>query len=74
MVLETPDRSQTPPNKKKTPVNQSIDVTRQVATYDDAIEILKTKPCIVVTDCICRKRKVVINEGCGKTMEACFMC
>ena len=55
------------------PVNQSIDVTRQVATYDDAIEILKTKPCIVVTDCICRKRKVVINEGCGKTMEACFM-
>ncbi|RLC03654.1 MAG: 4Fe-4S ferredoxin [Deltaproteobacteria bacterium] len=55
------------------PVNQSIDVTRQVATYDDAIEILKTKPHIVVTDCICRKSKTVIGEGCGKTMEACFM-
>ncbi len=55
------------------PVNQPIDVTHQVATYDDAIEILKTKPSIVVTDCICRKRKAVIDEGCGKTMEACFM-
>ena len=55
------------------PVNQSIDVSRQVATYDDAIEILKTKPSIVVTDCICRKSKTVLDEGCGKTMEACFM-
>jgi len=55
------------------PVNQSIDVTRQVASYDDAIEILKTKSRIVVTDCICRKSKTVIGEGCGKTMEACFM-
>jgi H+/Na+-translocating ferredoxin:NAD+ oxidoreductase subunit B len=55
------------------PVNQSIDVTRQVASYDDAIEILKTKSRIVVTDCICRKSKAVIDEGCGKTMEACFM-
>jgi len=45
------------------PVNQSIDVTHQVATYDDAIEILKAKPSIVVTDCICRKRKAVINES-----------
>jgi len=55
------------------PVNQSVEVTHQVATYDDAIEILKTKPSIVVTDCICRKRKKVLNEGCGKTLEACFM-
>jgi len=55
------------------PVNQSIDVTHQVATYDDAIEILKTKPSIVVTDCICRKRREIVNEGCGKAMEACFM-
>jgi electron transport complex protein RnfB len=55
------------------PVNQSIDVTRQVATYDDAIEILKTKSRIVVTDCICRKSKTVLDDCCGKTMEACFM-
>jgi electron transport complex protein RnfB len=55
------------------PVNQSIDVTHRVASYDDAVEILKTKALIVVTDCICRKSRAVMNEGCGKTMEACFM-
>ncbi len=33
----------------------------------------RTKPSIVVADCICRKSKTVIDEGCGKTLEACFM-
>ena len=55
------------------PVNQSIDVNHQVATYDDAVEILKTKSQIVVADCICRKRKDIFQESCGKTLEACFM-
>jgi electron transport complex protein RnfB len=57
------------------PVNQSIDVTRQVATYDDAIEILKTKSRIVVTDCICRKSKTVLDEctGCEQCLERCQM-
>ena len=39
----------------------------------DAVEILKSKPRIVVTDCICRKRTEVVEKGCGKPMEACFM-
>lgn len=55
------------------PVNQSVDVTHNVANYEDAVEILQSKGSIVVTDCICRKRTEVIDEGCGKTMEACFM-
>jgi len=55
------------------PVNQSIDVAHNVASYDDAVEILKSKPRIVVADCICRKSKAMVEDGCGKTMEACFM-
>jgi ferredoxin len=55
------------------PVNKSIEVKNQIASYDDAVSILKSKDQIVVTDCICRKRKIVIDEGCGKTLEACFM-
>jgi Na+-translocating ferredoxin:NAD+ oxidoreductase RNF subunit RnfB len=55
------------------PVNQSIDVTHNVASYDDAVQILKSKPRIVVTDCICRKSSEIIDNGCGKPMEACFM-
>jgi hypothetical protein len=55
------------------PVNQSIDVTYNVASYDDAVEILKGKPRIVITDCICRKSQALVDNGCGKSMEACFM-
>lgn len=55
------------------PVQQSIDVTRNVASYDDAVEILKSKPFIVVTDCICRKTADLADHDCGKPLEACFM-
>ncbi|MFW6236798.1 MAG: ATP-binding protein [Desulfosudaceae bacterium] len=55
------------------PVQQSVDVRHQVAAYDDAVAILKSKPKIVVTDCICRKRTEVLGQGCGRQMEACFM-
>jgi formate hydrogenlyase subunit 6/NADH:ubiquinone oxidoreductase subunit I len=55
------------------PVHQSIDARQHVASYDDALAILRSKPRIVVTDCICRKRKEVVGQGCGKPLEACFM-
>ena len=55
------------------PVQQSIDVSHNVASYEDAVEILKNKPKIVVTECICRKRTQVLDEGCDKKLEACFM-
>lgn len=55
------------------PVHQSIDLPHNVASYDDAVEILRSKPFIVVTDCICRKTADLVDEGCGKPMEACFM-
>ncbi len=55
------------------PVQQSIDVTHNVASYDDAVEIMRSKPFIVVTDCICRKTAALIDHDCGKPMEACFM-
>jgi NAD-dependent dihydropyrimidine dehydrogenase PreA subunit len=55
------------------PVERAIDVTHNVAAYDDAIDILKSKEYIVITDCICRTKKVKVGNGCGKKMEACFM-
>lgn len=55
------------------PVHQSIDITQQIASYDDAVEMLKSKDSIVVTDCICRKSKELIHQSCGKPLEACFM-
>lgn len=55
------------------PVQQSIDTTRNVASYDDAVEILRGKPFIVITDCICRKTADLVDSDCGKPLEACFM-
>ena len=55
------------------PVNASVDVAHQVASFDDACEILRSRKLIVVTDCICRKQKSLVGEHCGKPLEACFM-
>jgi len=55
------------------PVNRSVDVTHNVASHDDAVEILRTKSRIVIADCICRKKAAVVEKDCGKPMEACFM-
>ncbi len=55
------------------PVNQALAAEHQVASYDDALEILKSKRTIVVTECVCRKKQNILGKGCGKIVEACFM-
>jgi Na+-translocating ferredoxin:NAD+ oxidoreductase subunit B len=55
------------------PVKQSVAATHQVAAYDDALEILKSKKTIVVTECICRKKQNTLGRGCEKIVDACFM-
>lgn len=55
------------------PVQESIDVTHNVASYDDAVEILRNNPLIVITECICRKSAELTNRNCGSPIEACFM-
>ncbi|MFH1886218.1 MAG: 4Fe-4S binding protein [Pseudomonadota bacterium] len=55
------------------PVGKSIEVTRQVAAYEDAAEILRGQKRIVITDCICRKARETVEKSCGGPLEACFM-
>lgn len=55
------------------PVNKSIDLTHHIASHEDAVAILNSKDRIVVSDCICRKRTEVLDQGCHKQLEACFM-
>jgi electron transport complex protein RnfB len=55
------------------PVKKSIVTTQNIAAFDDAVEILKSKPLIVITDCICRKQRQILDMGCNKHLEACFM-
>jgi Pyruvate/2-oxoacid:ferredoxin oxidoreductase delta subunit len=55
------------------PVHRTVEVMHNVAAYEDASEILRKARKIVVTDCICRKQKQLVGQGCDKPLEACFM-
>lgn len=55
------------------PVQQSIDVVHNVAAYEDACQILRSKEKIVVAECICRAQKKMIDKGCERPLEVCFM-
>jgi len=55
------------------PVQRSLDATHNIAAYEDACEILRNREPIVVTECICRKAKRLLDQGCDKPLEACFM-
>ncbi len=55
------------------PVQRTIEVLHNVVAYEDASEILRKADKIVVTDCICRKQKRLVDQGCDKPLEACFM-
>ncbi|MBU4315849.1 MAG: 4Fe-4S binding protein [Proteobacteria bacterium] len=55
------------------PVNESIEATNQIASYDDVYEILKKEELIAVADCACRVQKKVFDRACDSPMEACIM-
>ena len=55
------------------PVNRAIQVAWPVAPYEDVREIIKTKDKIAVANCICRVQKHLIDEGCDKPLETCFI-
>ncbi len=55
------------------PIDQSVEMPLNVAPYEDAIEILKKQKQIVVTACICRTQQKLIEKGCDKPMDVCFM-
>ena len=50
-------------------LNQAIEVEHKIAAYDDAVKILeKNSELIVVTECVCRKSKNLLDEGCSKPL------
>jgi formate hydrogenlyase subunit 6/NADH:ubiquinone oxidoreductase subunit I len=55
------------------PVDQSVELPQNVASYEAAVGFLKEKDIIVVTDCICRKRAGMAEGDCAKPTENCFM-
>jgi len=55
------------------PVNKSIGVSWNVAPYEDAREIIKSKDRLAVADCICRVHQGLLEHSCDKPLEVCFL-
>lgn len=55
------------------PINLSIETDSAIATYDDAVEILRKQKRIVAADCICQVQQELIDQHCGKPKEVCFV-
>ena len=55
------------------PVKESVETGHSVASYDDAIEILKKEELIAVTDCSCRMQRKLFDRACDSPLEACIM-
>jgi len=55
------------------PVNRSLDASYPVAPYEDAREIIKNTKLIAVAKCICRTQQELMDKGCDKPLEACFL-
>ena len=55
------------------PIRESVDVKHQVASYDDACEILKKEDFIAVADCSCRLQRKLFDRACDSPLEVCIM-
>ena len=62
-----------PPLLKPIPINQSVDVSHPVARYEDSRQIIKNQKLIAVADCICQVQQELIDQGCDKPREVCFL-
>ena len=55
------------------PVQQSLGTTTSVASYEDAVRILKSKGLIVVAECICQKQNNMADGNCGQPKNVCLL-
>lgn len=55
------------------PVQKYVEVERHIAAYNDVEAIFNNSDLIVVAECLCRKHKTLLDEGCGRPIETCFM-
>lgn len=55
------------------PVQKYVNIEHHIASYNDVSAILDKVDVIAVTDCLCRKQKKIMDAGCTRPSETCFM-
>ena len=61
------------PVMRTIPINREITVKWPIAPYEDVLEILENQEPIAIAPCICRTWMDLVDEGCDKPVETCFM-
>lgn len=61
-----------PPVHRVIPINESIPVGLEVRPFESAAEIVEAAQSWGVTDCICRKQKNLIGQGCSHSLDVCL--
>jgi electron transport complex protein RnfB len=54
------------------PVNESIKVDMEVRPFESASDLVNNAQAWGVLDCICRKQKALIGEGCDHPIDVCM--
>lgn len=54
------------------PVSKSVVQDVEIASYEDAEELIRAQSKITVQPCICRKEHEIIGEPCKYPLEVCF--
>jgi len=55
------------------PVKETINTKVEILPEDNVAVLLSTKSAWAVTDCICRKQKSLIGEGCDHPIRSCLI-
>ncbi len=57
---------------RRIPLRSVVEVTRDVAPYNDVRELIKDKDFISVQQCICRKEQGLLGNECSYPQEVCL--
>jgi Pyruvate/2-oxoacid:ferredoxin oxidoreductase delta subunit len=60
------------PQMRTIPVNESIDNSLKVMTYENAYELVKKKDSFIISPCVCRKEKAIDGSACSRPVETCI--
>lgn len=54
------------------PVENEIHGNTMVQPYEKVSQIIESNTVFAVADCICRKERAIMGDGCGRLQEACL--
>ncbi len=63
----------TTPQLRVVPIQTSIEPSMGVSPYENLRQIIKEKDRFSLMDCICKKEKALLGEGCEKPREVCLV-